>query len=243
MIAIFTDFGIQGPYLGQMKAVLYHEAPGAPVVDIFPDLPPYNVKAAAYLLPAYSQYLPENAVCLSIVDPGVGTERRALVVYTDQRWYVGPDNGLFSILIRRDRKAQVFEITWKPKRLSASFHGRDLFAPVAAHIVRGDDVPGEPLDVKFLVRPSWPGDLEEIVYIDPYGNAVTGVRAETVSRDAVLEVAGQRCGFQRVFGEVQPGKLFWYENSNGLVEIAVSQGSASLQLGLSVGSQVQLSRH
>jgi S-adenosylmethionine hydrolase len=103
MIAIFTDFGVQGPYLGQMRAVLLAQAPALPVVDIFPDLPPFHVQAAAYLIPAYSQYLPDNSVCVCIVDPGVGTNRRALVVRADSRWYVGPDNGLFSILIGRAR--------------------------------------------------------------------------------------------------------------------------------------------
>ena len=101
MIAIFTDFGVQGPYLGQMRAVLLAQAPGVPVVDIFPDLPSFNVQVAAYLLPAYSQYLPDDSVSVCVVDPGVGSDRRALVVRADSRWYVGPDNGLFSILIRR----------------------------------------------------------------------------------------------------------------------------------------------
>ena len=107
MIATFTDFGSDGPYLGQVKAVLHCDAPGVPVVDVFPDLPPFNVKAAAYLLPAYSQYLPEGTVCLCVVDPGVGTERRALALRAGGRWYVGPDNGLFSVLIRRAGEVRV----------------------------------------------------------------------------------------------------------------------------------------
>ena len=111
MLAIFTDFGVRGPYLGQMRTVLLAQAPGVPVVDIFPDLPPFHVQAAAYLLPAYSQYLPDKSVCVCVVDPGVGTNRRALVVRADSRWYVGPDNGLFSILVHRAVDAQVFEIT------------------------------------------------------------------------------------------------------------------------------------
>ena len=110
MLAIFTDFGVQGPYLGQMRAVLLAQAPAVPVVDIFPDLPAFHVQAAAYLLPAYSQYLPNNCVCVCVVDPGVGTNRRALVVRADSHWYVGPDNGLFSILIRRAVDVQTFQV-------------------------------------------------------------------------------------------------------------------------------------
>jgi S-adenosylmethionine hydrolase len=241
MIAIFTDFGIQGPYLGQMRAVLAAEAPAVQAVDLFPDLPPFNVRAAAYLLPAYSQYLPDTTVCLCVVDPGVGSERRPVAVQADGRWYVGPDNGLFSLLIRRAREVRAFVITRVPERLSASFHGRDLFAPVAAGIACGEGCPGEAVEPGTLVAPPWPDELPEIVYIDHYGNAVTGVWAEGLERDAVVEVPGRRCAFRRTFAEAGAGEAFWYQNANGLVEIALNQGSAAQQLGLAVGTQIRLS--
>ena len=236
MLAIFTDFGVQGPYLGQMRAVLLAQAPTLPVVDIFPDLPPFNVQAAAYLIPAYSQYLPDNSVCVCVVDPGVGTNRRALVVRADSRWYVGPDNGLFSILIGRADHVQVFEITWRPQRLSNSFHGRDLFAPVAAAIARGEQLPTEEIEVTLLPMPAWPEDLMQVVYLDSYGNAITGLRSRGVLQDAVLDVAGVSCEFRSTFAEAEAGTPFWYENSNGLVEIALSNGHAAEALGLSIGS-------
>ncbi len=240
MIAIFTDFGIQGPYLGQMHAVLAAEAPAIPVVDLFPDLPPFNVRAAAYLLPAYSQQLPEATSCLCVVDPGVGSERRPVAVQADGRWYVGPDNGLFSILIRRARQVRAFVISWVPERLSASFHGRDLFAPVAACIARGEACPGQAIEPGDLVAPPWPDELPEIVYVDHYGNAVTGLRASALSRDDAVEAAGRSCAFRRTFAEAEGGVAFWYENANGLVELALNQGSAAQRLGLAVGMQVRL---
>jgi S-adenosylmethionine hydrolase len=236
MIAIFTDFGVQGPYLGQMRAVLLSQAPAVPVVDIFPDLPPFRVQAAAYLLPAYSQYLPDDSVCVCVVDPGVGTNRRALVVRVDSRWYVGPDNGLFSILIRRAAQVQVFEITWRPEQLSNSFHGRDLFAPVAAAIARGEQLPAEEIEVTRLLMPAWPEDLMQVVYLDSYGNAMTGLRSCSVSQDAILDVGETSCEFRPTFSEAEAGTPFWYENSNGLVEIALSNGHAAEALGLGVGS-------
>jgi len=240
MIATFTDFGVPGPYLGQMHAVFHREAPGIPVVDIFPDLPAFNIKAAAYLLPAYSQYLPENCVCVCVVDPGVGTERRATVVRSSGRWYVGPDNGLFSILVRHANGAQAFSIDWRPEQLSSSFHGRDLFAPVAARLARGEPPPGEALDPARLVTPDWPEDLAEIVYLDQFGNAITGLRASGISKAGKIEIAGKKCEFRRTFGEAEQGTPFWYENANGLVEIALAQGHAVRELGLEVGTPLSV---
>jgi S-adenosylmethionine hydrolase len=238
MIALFTDFGIQGPYLGQMRAVLQSRAPTVPVVDVFPDLPSFDVQAAAYLLPAYSQYLPDDSVCVCVVDPGVGTDRRALVVHADGRRYLGPDNGLFSVLISRAVHVQAFEITWRPEQLSRSFHGRDLFAPVAAALAQGQPLAVEALEVKRLLMPAWPEDLMRVVYIDSYGNAITGLRARSVARDTILDVMGRSCQFSSTFGEAEPDIPFWYENSNGLVEIAVPNGRAAAALELQVGCSI-----
>ena len=174
MIALFTDFGLHGPYAGQMKAVLLDMAPGVPVIDLFADAPAGDPKASAYLLAAYAPWFPERTVFLCVVDPGVGGERPAVIVEADRRWYVGPGNGLFELVRRRARKAQSFDITWRPKTLSASFHGRDLFAPVAAILARGDEPPGRPRADGADRRADWPDDLAEIVYVDHYGNTMTG---------------------------------------------------------------------
>jgi S-adenosylmethionine hydrolase len=141
MIALFTDFGLHGPYTGQMKAVLYQTASGVPVIDLFADAPAGNPKASAYLLAAYAAWFPAGTVFLCVVDPGVGGERPPLIVEADGRWYVGPGNGLFELVQRRAGAQRRWDITWQPDRLSASFHGRDLFAPVAAVLARGDVTP------------------------------------------------------------------------------------------------------
>ena len=139
MLVLVTDFGVAGPYLGQMKAVLYRDAPGVPVVDLFSDAPTCNPRATAYLLSAYAMEFPAGSVFLGVVDPGVGTEaRRPVAVEADGRWFVGPDNGLFSLVARHAHTAHWWEITWRPQHLSMSFHGRDLFAPVAAMLARGE---------------------------------------------------------------------------------------------------------
>ena len=238
MIVILTDFGVSGPYLGQMRAVLQAHAAGIDVVDLFPDLPVCNVRASAYLLPACTQFLPEGTVCLCVVDPGVGTERKALALRIDGGWYVGPDNGLFSLLIRRAREVEVYEIRWRPEQLSDSFHGRDLFAPVAARLARGDISGLEWISAEDLLEPRWPDELPEVVYVDHFGNLVTGLLAGLVSKTTILEVQGTPCRYCRTFAEADPGQLFWYENSNGLVELALNLGNAAADLGVHLGSPV-----
>ena len=136
MIVLFTDFGLHGPYTGQMKAVLHQMAPSIPIIDLFSDAPVGNPKASAYLLASYAAWFSAGAVFLCVVDPGVGGARPAIILEADGRWYVGPGNGLFELVQRRARQARSWDITWKPEHLSASFHGRDLFAPVARTMAR-----------------------------------------------------------------------------------------------------------
>jgi S-adenosylmethionine hydrolase len=235
MIATFTDFGAEGPYLGQVRAALLQAAPEVAVIDLFTDLPACDVMAAAYLLPAYSQYLPPGSICLCVVDPGVGGDRAAVAVQADRRWYVGPDNGLFAHVIRRAESVAVVEIAWRPQRLSSSFHGRDLFAPVCAMLARTGQVPGRAVNASTLQRPDWPDDLNRVVYVDHYGNVITGLRAGVLAADARIEIAGVNCDYRRTFGDAAPNRPFWYANSNGLVEIAIAGASAALALRVTVG--------
>jgi len=240
MIVLFTDFGLEGPYTGQMKAVLCREAPGAPVIDLFADAPAGDPKPSAYLLAAYAAWFREGTVFLCVVDPGVGGKRPAVVVEADGRSFVGPGDGLFEIVLRRARDARCSEIAWTPETLSASFHGRDLFAPVAAAIARGDPPPVRPIDEARIRRPDWPDDLAEIVYVDRFGNAMTGLRASVVPADAKLAVGRRTIEPARTFSDRPQGEALWYENSNGLAEIAVNRGRADRDLGLAVGSPVQV---
>jgi S-adenosylmethionine hydrolase len=238
MIVLFTDFGLSGPYTGQMKAVLAREAPGVPVIDLFADAPMRDPKRAAYLLATYAPWFAAGTVFLAVVDPGVGGARKAIIAEADGRVFVGPENGLFAIVLRRAASATVREIAWRPDSLSASFHGRDLFAPVAARIARGDTPVAAPLPPESALRPDWPDDLAEIVYVDHYGNAMTGLRAAALPRDARLKVGGHAVAPARIFSDVPPGAAFWYANSCGLAEVAVNLGRADAALGLAIGSAV-----
>lgn len=236
MIVLFTDFGWQGPYVGQMKAVLACEAPSVPVVDLMHDAPVYSSRAAAYLLAALLADIPAGAVCLCVVDPGVGsTTREPVAIQADGRWFVGPDNGLFTLIAQRASQLTCWRITWRPTALSASFHGRDLFAPVAARLARGEPPPGERGDGLCDTRGNWPEELAEIIYVDHYGNAMSGLRASGVHETSNVCVSGHTLRYCRTFSEAEVGEPFWYKNALGLLEIAVNQGSAAQQLGLLCG--------
>ncbi len=239
MIALFTDFGLADPYVGQVHAVLAMQAPGVPVIDLFHQVPDFDIRAGAYLLPAYTQYLPKHAIVVAVVDPGVGGTRRAVWLRADGRTYIGPDNGLFEVVARRAHTVECHEIIWQPASLSVSFHGRDLFAPVAAILARGETPRSRPAS---LTPPStpWPDDLPRVLYIDHYGNVISGLRASEVSSDRLLRLGGGVVPYARTFAAVVRGEAFWYENSNGLVEIAVNQGRADDLLGAQLGDPITL---
>jgi hypothetical protein len=239
MITLFTDFGPGGPYVGQLHAVLAQQAPGTAVIDLFHDLPRHDIRAAAYLLPAYTRGFPPGTVHVCVVDPGVGSARRALMVKADHRWYVGPDNGLFHVLARRAQALDCLEIQWRPVQMPASFHGRDLFAPVAAQLARGSVPASAPVAMTPPI-PDWPDDLPQVLYIDHFGNAMTGLRADRLAQDARLQIGNTTLARARTYSETGEGEGFWYENANGLVEIAVNQGRASAEYSIAVGDPVRI---
>ncbi len=241
MIVLFTDFGLAGPYTGQMKAVLRRQAPEADIIDLFSDAPAFDAKLSAYLLAAYVDEFPNETVFLCVVDPGVGGDRPAGVLRCDGRWFVGPGNGLFELLIRRSGSGNPprwYDIGLRPERLSATFHGRDLFAPVAAGLARGEGPAGRQTAVDCSRRPDWPDDLAQIVYLDRFGNALTGVRAAVLAENTLISAGEKRLIKAVTFSDVPPGEAIWYENSNGLAEIAVNGGSAREILGLGLGDAI-----
>lgn len=238
-ILLFTDFGSGDIYVGQVKAVLQGLAPGIAVIDLLHDAPAFNVRAGAHLLAALADRFAPGSVFLTVVDPGVGGARSAVVVHADGRYYVGPDNGLLSVVAARAHKSDCRRVVWQPPQLSASFHGRDLFAPVAAKLAAQGGLPEGWLAHSGGLKVELGGDdLPEIIYVDHYGNAHTGLRARGSACAASLVVGARRLNYARVFSEVAEGEAFWYENSQGLVEIAVNCGSAAQLLGLKIGDEV-----
>ncbi len=240
MIVLFSDFGVGSPYVGQMRGVLEARAPGVPVVELMCDAPEFSPRPSSCLLAALVKPFPKGSVFLCVVDPGVGTARDPLFLRLDNRWYVGPDNGIFDQVVKRSHSVEVWRIDWRPEAISASFHGRDLFAPVAAWLARGEQVAATRLDAYPRRLDEIAYDLAEVIYVDAFGNAMSGIRGDAVGDDAVLAVGARRLSFARTFGEVQKGAAFWYRNALNLVEIAVNQGSAAEMLGLRIGDPVNI---
>jgi S-adenosyl-L-methionine hydrolase (adenosine-forming) len=177
---------------------------------------------------------------LGVVDPGVGSARGAVALEADGRWFIGPDNGLFSVVDARSASSTCLALDWLPPPASASFHGRDLFAPAAAAIASGSvDVHAlaarEALAVKLDAA-----DLPRVIYVDHYGNVLIGVRASTVENTATVRLKDRAARHARIFSDVPRGEIFWYENSIGLMEIAANQASAAWLLGITVGDEITI---
>lgn len=235
MIVLYTDFGTADPYVGQIHAVLRART-DKPVIDLLHDVPAFDAQAGAFLLDALQREFAADAVFVCVVDPGVGGPRAPVILQADGKWYVGPDNGLLNIVARRAESPVAYRVDWRPDSLSRSFHGRDLFAPVAAALAAGERPESTPWTLRDTA--SWPEELSEIIYIDHYGNAMTGIRADALGRSAVLRVRGRRLRCRDTFSAAAPGEPFWYRNSIGLVEIAVREDSAAALLELVVGEPV-----
>jgi len=245
-IVLFCDFGL--PYTGQMKGrivdVLGSRSAAHPLIDLFWDVPAYNIQAGSVLLAAHGDDFPPGTVFVCVVDPGVGTPtRRPGAVLAGGRWFVGPLNGLFEHVLHRWRVPvpRVFEITWRPDSLSATFHGRDLFAPMAAQIAVADGavVAGlRELELDDVRGDETGADVGEVIYIDGFGNLLTGLRWENLKNDQTLEVQGQKIPRGRTFCDHKPGQLFIYKNAVGLVEIAANMGNAQKCLDIGPGSRV-----
>lgn len=239
MIYLYTDFGSHDIYLGQVKAVLRQLAPAVDVIDLCNDLPDFDILSSAHLLSALVDSNPErDLVMMCVVDPGVGSARRPVVLQADGKWLVGPDNGLFSVVMQRAEEYRCWEIAWRPEEMSRSFHGRDLFAPIAAMLGKGEFATEALRAIDGLQVCVDANDLSQVIYVDHYGNAMTGMRAGSIEQQRLLDVGGRVLAYASTFSDALPGNAFWYVNSLGLIEIAVNQGRAATLMDLKPGSPV-----
>jgi S-adenosylmethionine hydrolase len=246
IITLLTDFGTTDSYIGEMKGVLLNGAPSVVLVDISHGVPPGDVRSAAYILGRTWHRFPAGTVHLAVVDPGVGTTRAALALSVYDHYFIGPDNGLFTPVLR-DAEVNAVALP-TPSTASPTFHGRDLFAPAAAALASEADLStlGQPFagipERLAYTTPHFEGKtiVGEIVYIDRFGSLITNLTAELVPSYARLEVEDLDLGsLKRTFNDVTTGGLLAYIGSGGVIEIAVRNGSAARRLGVGVGGRVR----
>ncbi len=251
IVTFLSDFGAGSGYPAQMKGVVLQKLPAAQLVDLSHEVPHFDVLWGALLLEACVPHFPRQAVHCAVVDPGVGTDRRGLcVVDPEGRRLVGPDNGLFTPFMGEGARAFALEDPRHvPSPESATFHGRDLFAPVAAFLAGGGDPEWLGPRVESPVRLRWPeaaregtGLRGECLAVDPFGNLVTSLRAADLAGRPVREVRveGRAARFVRTFGEGAAGELLALVGSGGRIEIAVREESAAARFGLERGAAVML---
>jgi S-adenosylmethionine hydrolase len=252
IITLITDFGQADGYVGTMKGVILGICPEAALVDLSHDVRPQAVPQAAYVLSAAAPYFPAGTVHLVVVDPGVGSQRRPIVVHTERAIYVAPDNGVLDLVLLQDPPRLAIHLTKPPYRLpqvSATFHGRDIFAPAAAHLAHGTDPRemGTQLPLSDLVtlpnlqpQPQPDGTWSaQILHIDRFGNLITNLQSPIPNLRVV--VAGHHItGLSRTFFDVAPGEFVAYVGSSGHLEIAVREGNAAARLGIDVGDSLRI---
>jgi hypothetical protein len=258
-VALLTDFGLDDNYVGIMKCVMADICPDVTMLDICHDVPPQNVLSGAFLLSGAAKFFPDDTVVLGVVDPGVGSNRRSIALDFGDFKCVGPDNGLFDMLKKHFELESAWELTNTDlhlEQVSATFHGRDVFAPVAAHLAGGrpiEDV-GDQLDIDDLVGlpPSAPFFRKDrieahIIHVDRYGNLITNLSNSEYyewngDRDIHIDLGGDTVDLYTTFSEVGRGQPLAYFGSAGQLEVAVRDGSAARHFQAGQGDTVLLER-
>ncbi|MEQ9619259.1 MAG: SAM-dependent chlorinase/fluorinase [Deltaproteobacteria bacterium] len=242
IITLTTDFGLKDHYAGAMKGVILGINPGAVITDITHGIEKFNIIEAAFKLRSFYSYFPKGTVHVVVVDPGVGGPRKPIAVEAHGYYFVGPDNGVFSLIPALKDECKAVEITnrsYMLEAVSSTFHGRDIFAPAAAHLGLGVGIDElgegvsspEALDIPEPEVRS--GEIQGVViYEDSFGNLVTNIPAEMIKADSIVYVDQVRIeGIVSSYGEAGKGELLAITGSSELLEISVNQGSASKMIG------------
>ena len=254
IISITTDFGHKGPFTACMKGVILQRYPDAKIVDLAHDIPAQWPPEAGFWVSHAYKYFPRGTVHIAIVDPGVGTERDILLVEYDWHYFMAPDNGLLAPLLESAKNAHVFKLDLgcferlKLGRPSATFHGRDIFAPIAAEIAAGHT---NPVSIGIPVYDWVPGWIDEpdvstgkvtgvIVTVDTFGNLISNIDCELIERfkEPIAHVGGHEIPMKTTYGRAQPGEYLALINSFDVIEVAIAEGDASVGLGSERGAPI-----
>lgn len=253
VVTLTSDFGLRDPYVAEMKGVILGLAPDVRLVDITHDVESHDVVGAALVLEAVVPFFAPGTVHLAVVDPGVGTERRGLVVATDDAAFVAPDNGLLTPVLARSgwRAFELSAPEFRLARVSRTFHGRDLFAPAAAHLARGVAPERFGRAIDDPVRVAWPevhaiggAVAGAVLHVDRFGNLITSIAADAVKglgREASIHIAGRRLPLVGTYADLPRGAAGALIGSSNRLEVAVREGSAAALLKARRGTPVAVS--
>lgn len=250
IITFISDFGYSDTYVSQVKGVILNINPSARIIDITHNVKSGDIQSASFLLWSAYRYFPYGTVHLAVVDPGVGTERRAIIVETERYFFVGPDNGLFTMPLREEKIKRVIKINHKFfGRISNTFHGRDVFAPVSAQLSKGinaakfgREIYPEKLNFLKISKPVTKGDkiFGCIIHIDNFGNLITNIPASALKTEQLyVKIKDRRIsGLSRTYRDAPKGDLLALIGSSGLLELSINSGSAERQLNCRRGERV-----
>ncbi len=255
IIALLTDFGTQDYFVGAMKGTILSINKEAQIVDIIHEIPPQDIQSASFTLRACYRDFPKKTIFTAVIDPGVGSDRRAILVETADYYFIAPDNGLLSFIFNTDRSFRVFEIVNKEyfkHPVSNTFHGRDIFAPAAAHLSNGvkpnefgDEVEDFVSFKENKPRKFSDGEIEaEIIHIDRFGNLISNLRKKDLPDDFTIQINGKIISkLQQFFAESSKGELFTILGSAGFLEIAAFQDSAAKLLNVKTSQKILLKKN
>jgi len=259
IITLLSDFGMRDPYVAEMKGVILSIDPHAVLVDITHEVKKFDVRSGAFILANSAQYFPAGTIHLAVIDPGVGGERRPIIVETEKSIYVGPDNGLLILSALKEGVKRVVHITnerYFRENISKTFHGRDVFAPIAAHLARGEETSMFGKEVSDYFIPSFAEPrvngkriIGEILHIDDFGNIVTNIPEEVLLRRERLESANisfclggkkRKVKLRETYCHAEAGTPLALIGSHGFLELSVSLGSAEKMFRTTTGEPIEI---
>jgi S-adenosylmethionine hydrolase len=257
IITLTTDFGLQDPYVAEMKAVILSICPKATILDITHEIEKFNIRMGAYVLASASSYFPKGTIHLAVIDPSVGTKRRPLLVQTKHDYYIGPDNGVLALAAKNRDIKHIYEIANRKlmlPKISSTFHGRDVFSPAAAHLANGTPPAQFGPETRRIVTPKFAKLIRrkdtlvgEVIHIDGFGNIITNFgekELELMKIKTVVNVrfknARQKLKFCKAYAEVRWQKPLALIGSHNFLEISINQGNAAQVFKIKSGDKVTL---
>lgn len=258
IITLTTDFGLKDPYAAEMKAAILGICPNAAIVDITHEIEKFSIRMGAYVLASAVPYFPKGTIHVAVVDPGVGTRRRPMLIQTRQGFFIGPDNGLLILAAEHQGISRIHEITnsrFMLPRVSSTFHGRDVFAPAAAHLANGVQPTEFGPEIRDAVRPEFTKVtlgkdvlVGEVLHVDNFGNIITNIGEKEIVRIRMKDVVNVKLTNQKLklklckaYGEAKPQEPLALIGSHNYLEIAINQGNAAAKFETRPGDKINLS--